>query len=136
MFYFPADLPRMIARSFALRFVLQAMLECDEEKFCFYSKILVQASQAPMQRTWETMLVLLDEMKEDENLWVYLLENRGALNDYFGALAIDALFQKWFTKGKESFIQALFDQLDKRGFVHLFSTLTSKIEAIQWTSSS
>ena len=131
MFYFPSDLPQTIVRSFALRFYLEALLEKEEEKLCFYSKLLVQASQDPMRNEID-LLTLLEGAEGDENLWVYLIENRNRLNVHFGHQVVDALFQMWFPRGAEQFRTALSEKLRLRGFLSLYTTLEPEIEAMQW----
>jgi hypothetical protein len=41
---FPSDLAPPVARSLSLQFILQALIDADVDKLCFYCEILLQAS--------------------------------------------------------------------------------------------
>lgn len=156
------------------------------DKICFYSEILLQASQIketelifvfedlrkeilvfktklmiwkklsskyPLEEILEQLMQLkrrffqnfqtffkaltpfLKEARSDENVLVYLIENKEELNRNLGPKCIEELLQSFFPAGHDQLRAVIYEGYTRRGFNAFFSTVEPLIDEVQWETS-
>jgi hypothetical protein len=151
---FPIDPKLPIARSLATQFVLQEFIRlCEKpstlDKLCFYCENLLKANQENDSK----ILSILDEMRHsitmttlrkffkafspllnnsDENVLVYLLENKKKLNSHLGSKSIETLLQSFFPAGVSQLRDVIYEGYNRRGFNTFFDKVEPLINALEW----
>lgn len=123
-----------------LQFILQALIDQDRDKLCFYLNILLQTSpikptileEMHMPRLFETLLPFLFEARFDENLLVYLIENKEKLNGSLGTGRIEQLLQNFFPEGHDQLRTVIHEGYARRGFTQFLASIEPLIEAVKW----
>jgi hypothetical protein len=74
----------------------------------------------------------LKDARSDENVLVYLIENKEKLNRYIGDRQIETLLQAFFPKGPEQMRTAIHEGYTRRGFTTFLNSIEPLIDEVQW----
>jgi len=74
----------------------------------------------------------LKEARSDENVLIYLLENKETLNGFLGERRIEELLQSFFPAGHDQLRAAIHEGYTRRGFTTFLTSVEPLIDAIQW----
>lgn len=74
----------------------------------------------------------LKEARSDENVLIYLIENKDKLNSFLGLRRIEELLQSFFPAGHAQLRAAIFEGYTRRGFTTFLSKVEPLIDAIEW----
>ena len=129
------------------------------DKFCFYSEILVQASHIKdpaltriaaevrksvlishstgrliqrLCRFFKALTPFLREARSDENVLIYLIENKDALNKRLGEKQIEYLLQSFFPGGHDQLRAFIHEGFTRRGFSSFLASVEPLVEKIRW----
>ena len=158
---FPPHLEPSLARSLSIQFLLQAALDFFDllrapqkrkigvSALCFYSEILVEASlikesdlQAVLQemkrgevdfsKFFKALCPYLREAQFDENVLVYLIEQKERLNAHLGPRFVEELLQSFFPTGPAELRATIYEGYTRRGFSTFLSSVEPLLDAIEW----
>jgi hypothetical protein len=87
---------------------------------------------AKIVRFFKEFSPFLKEARSDENVLVYLIENKDKFNDYLGERVIENLLQSFFPAGHDQLRAAIHEGYTRRGFTSFLSSVEPLIEEIQW----
>jgi len=74
----------------------------------------------------------LKEARFDENVLIYLVENKAKLNSNLGEKWVDDLLKSFFPAGHGQLRTAIFEGFTRRGFTTFLSSIEPLIDAIEW----
>lgn len=74
----------------------------------------------------------LKEARYDENVLIYLIENKDRFNTYVGARKIEDLLQSFFPAGHSQLRAAILEGFTRRGFTTFLASVEPLIDAIEW----
>ncbi len=81
---------------------------------------------------FKALCPFLKEARSDENVLVYLIENKDKLNSFLGLRRIEELLQSFFPAGHAQLRAAIHEGYTRRGFTTYLSSVESMIDAIEW----
>jgi hypothetical protein len=87
-----------------------------------------------LQSFFVTLTPFLKESHTDENILLYLLEQKNKFNQYLGDRAIEYLLYDFFPKGKTHFHAVICEGFTRRGFADFLYTKEHLIEELEWPS--
>lgn len=85
-----------------------------------------------LDRFFSALSPFLKEARSDENVLVYLIENKEKLNSYLGLRRIEELFVTFFPAGHSQLRAAIIEGYTRRGFTSFLAKIEPLIEAIEW----
>lgn len=85
-----------------------------------------------MCRFFKALSPFLKEARSDENVLIYLIENKDKLNGYLGERRIEELLQSFFPAGHDQLRAAIHEGYTRRGFTTFLTSIEPLIDAIQW----
>ncbi len=88
------------------------------------------------QDLFSSLIPFLKEARTDENILLYLLEERNAFNQHLGIRMIEHLFQDFFPTGKAHLYAVIYEGFTRRGFSAFLHTKEYLIEEFQWETES
>jgi hypothetical protein len=106
-----------------------------------YKEILVQLSslfhdlQSHLVGFFRHLTPFLQEARTDENVLLYLIENRDLLNQYLGSRMIEDLLHRLFPSGLSGLRTAICEGYTRRGFASYYANKEPLIDAIEWEAS-
>lgn len=106
------------------RYPLKEMLE---QLMHLFSNLFRQLS-----RFFHALVPFLREARSDENVLLFLIENRESFNQYLGMGTIEEMLSSFFPAGFDQLRAVIFEGYTKRGFSAFFTEKESLIEQIQW----
>ncbi len=74
----------------------------------------------------------LKEARSDENVLIYLIENKEKINRCLGERYIENLLQSFFPAGHDQLRAAIHEGYTRRGFTSFLSSVEPLIDEIQW----
>lgn len=83
-------------------------------------------------RFFSAISLFLKEARFDENVLIYLIENKDKLNSYLGMRRIEELLQSFFPAGHAQLRTAIHEGYTRRGFTTFLSSIEPLIDAIEW----
>lgn len=83
-------------------------------------------------RFFTSFCPFLKEARYDENVLIYLIENKDEFNAYLGLRRIEDLLQSFFPAGHAQLRAAIHEGFTRRGFTTFLSSVESLIDAIEW----
>ena len=112
-----------------IQFILQGLIDQDIDKLCFYCEILLQTSHTSGQtileemrkhqwcthRLFDALVPFLFDVRFDENVLVYLIENKDKLNSLLGKRRIEDLLQNFFPAGHDELRTVIHEGYTRRG---------------------
>ncbi len=85
-----------------------------------------------LYRFFSAFCPYLKEARSDENVLIYLIENKERLNAYLGVRRIEELLQSFFPSGHAQLRAAIYEGYTRRGFTTFLSSVEPLIDAIEW----
>jgi hypothetical protein len=114
----------MIWKKMPTRYPLKEMMEQLMELYSdLYQKL---------GRYFMALSPFLKEARSDENVLIYLIENKDKFNRYLGKRRIEELLQSFFPAGHDQLRAAIYEGYTRRGFSTFLTSVEPLIEAIQW----
>lgn len=173
---FPLDSQGFSSRPLAMQFLLQEWIKTSEsvkklqgkllhksiERLCFYSEILLQASEGSGSKINQVLLELEEAVfkakssgiylqvteklqlffrelfpiflfsRLDENVLAFLVEHKDRLSAFLGYREMEDLFTSLFPHGPLDLKKTIFDGFTARGFTGVALALMPAIDAIEW----
>lgn len=83
-------------------------------------------------RFFKAMSPFLKEARSDENVLIYLIENKDKFNQHLGERRIEELLQSFFPAGHDQLRATIYEGYTRRGFTTFLNSIEPLIEAIQW----
>lgn len=83
-------------------------------------------------RFFNVLSPFLKEARSDENVLIYLIENKEKLNKYLGERYIENLLQSFFPAGHDQLRAAIHEGYTRRGFTIFLSAVEPLIDEVQW----
>jgi hypothetical protein len=83
-------------------------------------------------RFFSALCPYLKEARSDENVLIYLIENREKFNAHLGMRRIEELLQSFFPSGHAQLRAAIYEGYTRRGFTTFLSSVEPLIDAIEW----
>lgn len=83
------------------------------------------------KRLFSALIPFLQEARTDENVLIYLIENKETLNRFLGERAIESLLQSFFPSGQPHLRAVICEGFTKRGFSSFFSKKELLIEELE-----
>ena len=114
----------MVWKKMPARYPLKDMLEQLME---LYSNLFHK-----LRRFFKALTPFLKEARSDENVLIYLIENKDKLNGYLGDRQIEELLQGFFPAGHDQLRAAIHEGYTRRGFTSFLSSVEPLIDAVQW----
>ena len=74
----------------------------------------------------------LEEARSDENVLIYLIEQRFRLNQHLGLRTVEEFLQRLFPNGHEQLRSTICDGYSRRGFASFFAKAQPLIDALEW----
>lgn len=74
----------------------------------------------------------IEEMKENENLLMFLIEKKESFNQFIGDRSVERLLSSLFPGGIHDLKELIFQGYAKRGFSHIFEEQKHLIEKLEW----
>jgi hypothetical protein len=87
-------------------------------------------------RFFSALTPFLKEARCDENVLIYLIENKDKLNSFLGERQIEELLQRFFPEGHAQMRAAIFEGFTRRGFTSFLTSVEPLIDAIEWETHS
>jgi hypothetical protein len=81
---------------------------------------------------FDIFTLYLKEARSDENVLIYLIENKDTFNLFLGERRIEELLQSFFPAGHAQLRAAIIEGFTRRGFTTFLSTVEPLIDAIEW----
>lgn len=91
--------------------------------------------QQKLAALFSALLPHLQEVKMDENVLIYLIEQKKKWNALLGNQAIEQLLNRFFPEGRSQLRSLLSEGFTRRGFASFFAEKEPLLDAIQWDSS-
>ncbi|HSX11802.1 MAG TPA: hypothetical protein VLF94_08820 [Chlamydiales bacterium] len=85
-----------------------------------------------LRRFFAAFSPYLREARSDENVLIYLIENKDNLNSYLGERCIEDMLQRFFPAGHAQLRAAIIEGYTRRGFSTFLSKVEPLIDAIEW----
>lgn len=97
-----------------------------------YLKTLFFELQQAFRSFFSSLFPFFLELKTDENVLCYLLEERQRFNLFLGSNTVETLFQSLFPSGPSELRTILRKGYEKRGFISFYLQKESLIDSILW----
>ncbi len=81
---------------------------------------------------FSAFIPFLKEAHSDENVLIFLIENKEKLNASFGPRSIEKLLQSFFPTGHAQLKAIIYEGYTRRGFIDFLSSVGPLIDAIEW----
>lgn len=81
---------------------------------------------------FKALTTYLKEARSDENVLVYLIENKDRMNKYLGERYIEEMLQSFFPAGHAQLRAAVIEGYTRRGFNTFLAKVEPLIDAIEW----
>lgn len=81
---------------------------------------------------FKALVPFLKEARSDENVLIYLIENKEVLNQDLGQRCIEELLQSFFPAGHDQLRAVIYEGYTRRGFSAFFTKVEPLINAVQW----
>lgn len=81
---------------------------------------------------FKLLIPYLKQARSDENVLVFLIENKDSLNASLGPRCIEDLLQSFFPAGHDQLRAAIIEGYTRRGFSVFLSKIEPLIDAIEW----
>jgi len=85
-----------------------------------------------LSRFFVSFCPFLKEARYDENVLIYLIENKDQFNEYLGLRRIEDLLQSFFPAGHAQLRAAIHEGFTRRGFTTFLTNVEPLIDAIEW----
>lgn len=85
-----------------------------------------------LQRFFKALKIFLKEARSDENVLVFLIENKDKLNYFLGERHIEEMLQSFFPAGHAQLRAAIIEGYTRRGFTPFLAKVEPLIDAIEW----
>jgi hypothetical protein len=85
---------------------------------------------------FSALIPYLKEARSDENVLIYLIENKNILNSFLGERRIEEMLQSFFPTGHAQLRAAIIEGYTRRGFTTFLSKVEPLIDAIEWETRS
>lgn len=101
-------------------------------------RILLQLSQLysslfhKICRFFDALTPFFKEARYDENVLIYLIENKDRFNSYLGLQRIEGLLQSFFPAGHAQLRAAIYEGYTRRGFTTFLSSIEPLVDALEW----
>ena len=99
-----------------------------------YLEELYTSLQQKLLQFFTALSRFLQEARSDENVLIYLLENKQKLNAFLGERVIEELLQRFFPAGHSQLRAVICEGYTRRGFSSYFLLAEPLIDAIEWES--
>ena len=83
-------------------------------------------------RFFTSLSPFLKEARYDENVLIYLIENKDQFNTHLGLRRIEDLLQSFFPAGHDQLRAAIHEGFTRRGFTTFLTSVEPLIDAIEW----
>lgn len=84
------------------------------------------------RRFFTALTPFIYEAHSDENVWIFLLENKEKLNQHLGARTVEKVLSKCFPKGPMQLRAVIYEGYVRRGFEPFFIKQEALLSALQW----
>jgi hypothetical protein len=84
------------------------------------------------RKLFSSLSPFLKEARFDENVLIFLIENKDKLNANLGAKRVEELLQSFFPAGHSQLRAAIYEGYMRRGFTTFLSSIEPLINAIEW----
>lgn len=101
--------------------------QIQQDLFDLYATLFQKLS-----RFFNALTPFLKEARSDENVLIYLIENKDKLNSFLGLRRIEELLQSFFPAGHAQMRAAIIEGFTRRGFTTFLSSVEPLIDAIEW----
>ncbi len=101
--------------------------EMLEQLMQLYSSLL-----SHLCRFFSALTPFLKEARSDENVLIYLIENKKRLNQFLGPKCIEEMLQSFFPAGYDQLRAVIFEGYTRRGFSAFLGTVEPLIDEVQW----
>ncbi len=118
---------RKVLFSFKIRSILSEKIAKGEAP-----QLLASQLQECLKDYFQKLTPLLRESRSDENLLVYLIENRDTFNEFLGEKCIQELLQSFFPTGHDQLRAVIYEGYNRRGFDSFFASVEPLINEICW----
>jgi hypothetical protein len=81
---------------------------------------------------FSALVPYLQEARTDENVLIFLIEQKETLNRYLGPRAVEDLLRRFFPSGQLQMRAVICEGFTRRGFSSFFSEKEPLIEEIEW----
>ena len=85
-----------------------------------------------LRRFFTAIIPFLKEARFDENVLIYLIENKDSLDAHLGPTYTENLLQSFFPAGHTQLRAAIHEGYTRRGFTTFLSSIEPLIDAIEW----